>query len=51
MGPSPGEGFSEGREMGLEVLKIGRKWMKTCPRAPEQPVRMDFALETHFIFP
>ena len=51
MGPSPGEGFSDGREMGLEVSKIGRKWRETCPRAPEQSVRMDFALETHFIFP
>ena len=51
MGPSPGEGFSEGKEMGLEVSKIERKWREKRPRAPEQPVRMDFALEIHFIFP
>jgi hypothetical protein len=25
MGPSPGEGFSERKEMGLEVSKIERK--------------------------
>ena len=27
--------FFEGREMGLKVSKIGRKWRETRPRAPE----------------
>ena len=47
----PRRGFFRGGEMGLEESKIGRKWREICPRAPEQPVRMDGAQKIPFVFP